>query len=71
MLQNKAEGAVKARLLIGADGIVKKVEILEDIGYDSAEIAQNFLMTLQFDPAMKGDDPVSVWIPFSIRFELI
>jgi outer membrane biosynthesis protein TonB len=71
MLQNKVEGAVKARLLIGADGTVKKVEILEDIGYDSAEIARNFLMTLQFDPAMKGEDAVSVWIPFSIRFELI
>jgi len=71
MLQNRVEGAVKAKLLIASDGTVKQVEILSDIGYDSGEIAKAFLMTLQFEPAMKGDQPVSVWIPFSIRFELI
>jgi len=71
MLQNRVEGAVKAKLLIGADGLVRQVEILSDIGYDSGEIAKAFLMTLQFEPAMKGDQAVSVWIPFSIRFELI
>jgi len=71
MLQNRVEGAVKAKILIGADGTVRKVEILSDIGYDSAEIAKEFLMTLQFEPAMKGDQAVSVWIPFSIRFELL
>jgi outer membrane biosynthesis protein TonB len=71
MLQNRVEGAVKAKILIGSDGAVKKVEIISDIGYDSAEIAREFLMTLQFESAMKGEQPVSVWIPFSIRFELI
>ena len=71
MLQNRVEGAVKAKILIGADGTVKKVEIISDIGYDSAEIARDFLMTLQFEPAMKGEQAVAVWIPFSIRFELI
>ncbi|GBU21325.1 hypothetical protein R80B4_01214 [Fibrobacteres bacterium R8-0-B4] len=71
MLQNRVEGAVKAKLLIAADGTVKQVEILSDIGYDSGEIAKAFLMTLEFEPAMKGDQAVSVWIPFSIRFELI
>jgi outer membrane biosynthesis protein TonB len=71
MLQNRVEGAVKAKLLIDSDGIVKQVEIISDIGYDSGEIAKAFLMTLQFEPAMKGDQAVSVWIPFSIKFELI
>jgi outer membrane biosynthesis protein TonB len=71
MLQNRVEGAVKAKLLIGSDGMVKQVEIISDIGYDSGEIAKAFLMTLQFEPAMKGDQAVSVWIPFSIKFELI
>jgi outer membrane biosynthesis protein TonB len=71
MLQNRVEGAVKAKLLIVSDGTVKQVEILSDIGYDSGEIAKAFLLTLQFEPAMKGDQAVSVWIPFSIRFELI
>jgi outer membrane biosynthesis protein TonB len=70
MLQNRAEGPVKAKLLIAADGTVKQVEILSDIGYDSAEIARAFLMTLQFEPAMRGEQAVSVWIPFTIRFEL-
>jgi hypothetical protein len=27
-------------------------------------------MTLQFEPAMRGEQAVSVWIPFTIRFEL-
>jgi outer membrane biosynthesis protein TonB len=71
MLQSKVEGTVKARILIGADGNVRRVEIIEDIGFDSAEIAREFLMTLQFEPAQRGDDAVSVWIPFSIKFELI
>jgi len=71
MLQNRVEGVVKAKILIGSDGTVKKVEIISDIGYDSAEIALEFLMTLEFEPAMKGEHAVSVWIPFSIRFELI
>jgi outer membrane biosynthesis protein TonB len=71
MLQNRVEGAVKARIMIGADGTVKKVEILSDLGYDSAQIARDFLMGLQFEPAMRGSAAVSVWIPFSIRFELI
>jgi outer membrane biosynthesis protein TonB len=70
MLQNRAEGPVKAKLLIAADGTVKQVEILSDIGYDSAELARAFLMTLQFEPAMRGEQAVSVWIPFTIRFEL-
>ncbi|MDR3011957.1 MAG: energy transducer TonB [Chitinispirillales bacterium] len=71
MLQNRVEGTVRARLLVGTDGNVRRVEITEDIGYDSAEIATDFLMTLQFEPATRGGEPVSVWIPFSIRFELI
>jgi outer membrane biosynthesis protein TonB len=71
MLQSRVEGVVRARILIGADGAVRQVEILEDIGYDSAEIAKEFLMTLRFEPAMRGEQAVSVWIPFSIRFELI
>ncbi|MDR2578109.1 MAG: energy transducer TonB [Chitinispirillales bacterium] len=71
MLQNRVEGVVRARLLIGSDGMVRQVEITSDIGYDSAELAKEFLMTLQFEPAMRGDQAVSVWIPFSIRFELI
>jgi len=71
MLQNRVEGVVKARILIGADGVIRQIEILEDIGYDSAEIAREFLMTLQFEPAMRGEQAVSVWIPFSIKFELI
>jgi len=71
MLQNRVEGVVKARILIGSDGIIRQIEILEDIGYDSADIAREFLMTLRFEPAMRGDQAVSVWIPFSIKFELI
>jgi len=71
MLANRVEGTVRVRIMIGADGTVKRIEVLSDIGYDSAEIARAFLMDLQFEPAMRGDTAVSVWIPFSIRFELI
>ncbi|MCL2690120.1 MAG: energy transducer TonB [Chitinispirillia bacterium] len=71
MLANRVEGTVRVRIMIGSDGTVKRIEVLSDIGYDSAEIARAFLMGLQFEPAMRGDSPVSVWIPFSIRFELI
>jgi len=71
MLANRVEGTVRVRIMIGSDGTVKRIEVLSDIGYDSAEIARAFLMDLQFEPAMRGETAVSVWIPFSIRFELI
>jgi len=69
LLQNRVSGAVKARLLIDTDGTVRSVEILEDIGYDSREIAASALREFRFRPATRGGEPVAVWILYQIRFE--
>lgn len=64
-----ARGTVTARLLIDTEGNVRRVEVLSDIGYDSRELAIEAFEKFRFQPAMRGDEPVAVWITHKIRFE--
>ncbi len=69
LIDHRVSGVVSARLLVDADGQVREVEITEDIGFDSREIATNAFRQFRFRPALRGDRPVAVWILFKIRFE--
>jgi outer membrane biosynthesis protein TonB len=71
MIEAKVEGPVKAHLLIDIDGSVKQVKILNDLGYGTKERATEAFLQWIFEPAKKGDQPVAVWITFSIRFVLL
>jgi protein TonB len=71
MIDAKVEGAVKAELLIDIDGKVKEVRILNDLGFGTRERATEAFLQWRFAPAKKGDQPVAVWITFSIRFVLL
>lgn len=71
MIENRIEGMVKAKLLIDAQGKVKKVIVTKDLGYGSKTVASQYLAKLEFEPAKANGKPVPVWIPFSIRFELL
>jgi protein TonB len=71
MIDAKVEGSVKANLLIDSDGSVKEVRILSDLGFGTKERATEAFLQWKFAPAKKGDQPVAVWITFSIRFVLL
>ncbi len=65
------EGLVVARILIGEDGTVQQVVILEapsGYGFDRAVIRA--LMKWKFEPARLHNMPVSVWARQEIRFSL-
>lgn len=70
MLAARAQGAVRLRLLVGEDGAVEDLEVLEDIGYDSAALAAAAARQFRFAPAKRGDERLSAWIEYTIRFAL-
>jgi Gram-negative bacterial TonB protein C-terminal len=71
MIDAKVQGVVRAELLVGGDGKVKEVKILNDLGYGTRESARKLFLSLEFDPAMRDGKPVATWITFSIRYVLL
>lgn len=69
MVANRVAGMVRGRLLVDIDGRVKMVEMLEDIGFGTREVAETAFRELKFKPAERGDEPVAVWIIMKYRFE--
>ncbi len=65
----RVRGTVTARLLIDTAGDVRRVEIVQDIGYDSRDLAIAAFEKFRFEPALRGSTPVAVWITHKIRFE--
>lgn len=71
MLENKVEGVIKVKVLVDVDGKVKKARALNDLGFGSKEIAVKACFAMLFEPAMRIDKPVAVWIIIPIRFKLL
>ena len=71
MKENHVEGEVRMNILVDVDGKVKKVIILNDLGFGSKEKVYEACMKLEFEPARRNNEPVASWIPFSFRFELL
>lgn len=69
MITNQVRGTVKAKLLIDISGEVKQVELLEDLGFGSREVAIEAFERLRFEPAKRDGEPVAVWIIMKYRFE--
>jgi protein TonB len=70
MLDNHVEGVVKANILIDADGRVKKVVVLNDLGYGTKKKVYEACLKLRFEPARMDGKPVAVWFGISFRFEI-
>ncbi len=68
--EHRATGTVTARLLVDVDGSVRLVEVTSDIGHDSSDLAEAAFRQFRFEPAIRGGEPVAVWIIHKIRFEL-
>lgn len=71
MLANKTEGVVKVKVLIDIDGKVKKASALNDLGFSSAEQAVKATLEMEFTPALRGNEPVAVWIVIPIKFVML
>ena len=71
MKKNRIEGKMRAKILIGADGRVKQVELLNDLGFGSRESALASFKKMEFEPALQGDTPVAVWLTISVKFVLL
>jgi TonB family protein len=70
MKRNRVQGVVSARILVDIDGAVKRIEVLNDLGFGTKEAVEKACKELKFKPAMEGDTPVSTWIVFKFRFVL-
>src|SRR6185295_18999504 len=68
--RNKITGTVRARVLIGSDGLVKQVKIERGLPDGLNEQAIQAVYKVRFRPAMKSGQPVAWWVPFEIDFNL-
>ncbi|MBI3654487.1 MAG: energy transducer TonB [Acidobacteria bacterium] len=69
--REKVQGMVHARILIGADGLVKQVKI-SGVGLTGGlnEEAIQAAKQMRFQPAMKNGQAVSYWVTVEIEFNL-
>jgi TonB family protein len=71
MLEQALEGVVKVKVLVDIDGRVKDTRVLSDIGEDSALQATKACAAMEFEPAVRDEQPVAVWIIIPIRFVML
>jgi protein TonB len=70
--KNKIQGTVRVRIMVGADGRVKRASIVTGLPDGLNEMALQAAHRMQFRPATKGGQPVAYWlnnvlIEFNIR----
>ncbi len=68
--ENGLEANVQLRLLVGVGGNVEKVKVVAAVGNGFDEAAERLARKLEFEPALRGDKPVAMWIPWTIKFRL-
>lgn len=64
------QGIVRARVLVGADGTIKKCRILTGLPYGLSYQAIDAASQMRFKPAMKGGQPVAFLQAVEIEFKL-
>lgn len=69
MIENKVEGSVQLKLLVGSDGTIKEYIILNDLGHGTNNAIHKALQKMRFTAARKNKMRVSVWIDFTIYFK--
>ncbi|HEX5732281.1 MAG TPA: energy transducer TonB [Blastocatellia bacterium] len=68
--KNKIQGVVRARVLIGADGRVKRATIVTGLPDGLNEMALQAAHRLVFKAATKNGQPVAFWMPVVIEFNI-
>jgi TonB family protein len=60
---------VLLEIVVGADGAVRDVRVVEPVGRGFDEAALEAARTFRFDPAMRGDTPMAARIRYAVAFE--
>ena len=68
--RNKVSGTSRLRLLVGADGSVKRVNIITPLPDHLTEEAIKASFQVKFRPAMKSGQPVAFWTVLDVDFSL-
>jgi len=71
MLEHRIEGVVRVYLTVDIDGKVKRVMVLDDLGFGSKQMVAEACFKWVFEPAMVGDTPKPTTIMQRIRFEML
>lgn len=69
-LQNKVEGTVSLRVLIGSDGLVKQAKVTKGLPDGLDDQAIKAVFKIKFDPAMKDGQPVATWVNVEVGFTI-
>jgi periplasmic protein TonB len=65
------EGETILRLFVNTEGSVDTVQVDQPSGYEAFDSAAVVgARELRFDPARRGEEPVSVWVLLPVRFDL-
>jgi TonB family protein len=69
-INNRVQGLIRVRALVGADGLVKDVRLVTHLpdGLDSE--AMEAVRHMRFKPATNGGRPVATWITMEVEFKL-
>lgn len=67
---NGVQGAVRVRVLVGADGAVKRAYIIRGLPDGLDEEAVKAAYKMRFRPAMKDGQAVAYWVPVDVQFNL-
>jgi TonB family protein len=60
---------VLLEIVVGADGAVRDVRVVEPVGRGFDEAALEAARTFRFEPAMRGDTPMAARIRYALAFE--
>lgn len=67
-LRAKADGSVKLRVLVGADGKAVRVYVTRRLGYGLDRRAVETALQYRFDPELEGGLPQSTWTDMEVKF---
>jgi TonB family protein len=67
---NRVQGIVRVKLLVGADGVVKQVRVTSGLPDGLNEEAIRCAYRVRFKPAMKDGQPVTYWVGMDVEFHL-
>ena len=67
---HQIQGDVRLSVLVGADGNIKKVEVLNALPDGLTEEAIKSARQMRFKPALKNGEPVEMWVTMDVGFNL-
>ncbi len=65
------EGTVRVRVLVGVDGSVRRVQVVQSSGVPELDAAaRKGARRWRFAPARRGDTPIEAWVTVPVEFDL-